>query len=88
MLDKFKNIISDDGSKYPKDFQIIINNLYYNAEPDNKIIKFVWNAYNYSKNAHTGQLRKSGEPYFSHCSAVGIIFIRMENGFLKQFQQG
>ena len=30
-------------------------------------------AYDYSKSKHDGQLRKSGEPYFSHPLAVATI---------------
>ncbi len=73
LLDKLKKILPNDGNGYPKDFQHIIQNLYPDSDPNEKIIKFIWGAYNYSTNAHKGQLRHSGEPYFTHCSAVGII---------------
>ncbi|RDY23041.1 bifunctional (p)ppGpp synthetase/guanosine-3',5'-bis(diphosphate) 3'-pyrophosphohydrolase [Romboutsia maritimum] len=35
-------------------------------------------AYNFGKNAHDGQFRKSGEPYFIHPVAVANILIDME----------
>ena len=73
LLDKLKKILPNDGNGYPKDFQHIIQNLYPDSDPNEKIIKFIWDAYNYSTEAHKGQLRRSGEPYFTHCSAVGII---------------
>ena len=73
LVDKLKKILPNDGTVYPKDFQTIIQNLYSDSDPNEEIIKFVWDAYQYSKNAHEGQLRRSGEPYFTHCSAVGII---------------
>ena len=73
LIQKLKNILPNNGNEYPKDFQIIINNIYSDSDPDELIVKSIWNSYNYSMNAHKGQLRKSGEPYFNHCSAVGII---------------
>jgi GTP pyrophosphokinase len=73
LLEKLKKILPNFGNDYPKDFQKIIENLYKDSEPNENIIKFIWDAYIYSKDAHEGQLRRSGEPYFTHCSAVGII---------------
>ena len=73
LLDKLKKILPHDGDDYPKDFQKIIQNLYPESDPDEEIINFVWDAYKFSKIAHEGQLRRSGEPYFIHCSAVGVI---------------
>ena len=73
LLDKLKKILPNEDSNYPKDFQKIIQNLYSDTEPNEDIVKFIWEAYCYSKQAHEGQLRKSGKPYFTHCSAVGII---------------
>lgn len=32
--------------------------------------ELVHSAYNFAKESHEGQFRKSGEPYFSHCEAV------------------
>ena len=72
-LDKLKNILPKEGNEYPKDFRKIIQNLYPESDPDEEIISFVWDAYKFSKNAHEGQLRRSGEPYFTHCSSVGVI---------------
>ena len=73
LLDKLKNILPGEGNEYPKDFRKIIQNLYPESDPDEEIISFVWDAYKFSKNAHEGQLRRSGEPYFTHCSSVGVI---------------
>ena len=35
-------------------------------------------AYHKAKTAHAGQLRKSGEPYFTHCVAVAYILAEMK----------
>ena len=56
---------------FPKDFILLINYLQLNINKDENSIEFLWNAYEYSKKAHEGQLRRSGEPYFTHCLAVG-----------------
>ena len=74
LLDKLKKILPDNnGNDYPKDFQQIIKNLYPESVPDEAAIIFIWEAYCFSKKAHEGQMRRSGEPYFTHCSSVGII---------------
>ena len=73
LLDKLKNMLPKEGSEYPKDFRKIIQNLYPESDPDEEIISFVWDAFKFSKSAHEGQLRRSGEPYFTHCSSVGVI---------------
>ena len=73
LLDKLKKILPYDIDEYPKDFHKIVNNLFPDSEPDKDDISFIWEAYSYSKNAHKGQMRKSGEPYFSHCVSVGTI---------------
>ncbi len=41
-------------------------------------IDLIEKAYYYAKNAHDGQLRKSGEPYFIHPIAVANILCNME----------
>jgi GTP pyrophosphokinase len=74
LLDKLKKILpNNNGNDYPKDFQQIIKNLYPESVPDEEAITFIWEAYRFSKKAHEGQMRRSGEPYFTHCSSVGII---------------
>ena len=81
LLDKLKNILPKEGNEYPKDFRKIIQNLYLESDPDEEIISFVWDAYKFSKNAHEGQLRRSGEPYFTHCSSVGVILSEWKMDF-------
>ena len=50
------------------DYQTVYNNLkkHYRSEE----LKFFEKAFEFSKTAHEGQLRKSGEPYILHCLAV------------------
>ncbi len=35
--------------------------------------EFIERAYHFAEKAHEGQKRQSGEPYFTHCLAVGVI---------------
>ena len=73
LLDKLKSILPPhDDSNYPVDFQEIIQNLYPTSEPDDEKVLLIWKAYCFSQDAHKGQMRRSGKPYFSHCSSVGI----------------
>ena len=80
ILDKLKKILPTSEIAYPNDFKKIISNIFPEDDPDAEVVKFVWEAYNYSKEAHKGQLRRSGEPYFTHCSAVGIILSEWKQG--------
>ncbi|SVE55496.1 uncharacterized protein METZ01_LOCUS508350, partial [marine metagenome] len=73
LLEKLKNILPQDGSEYTKDFLEIIQNLYPTSDPEKNIVIYLWDAYCFSKNAHDGQLRRSGKPYFTHCASVGVI---------------
>ena len=73
LLDKLKKILPYDVSEYPKEFHKIVNNLYSESDPVKEDIAFIWEAYSFSKEAHKGQKRRSGEPYFSHCVSVGTI---------------
>ena len=40
-------------------------------------IEQVWEAYRFSDNAHTGQIRRSGEPYITHPVAVACILAQL-----------
>ena len=73
LLDKLKNILPPSDNDYPVDFQKIIQNLYPSSEPDDDNLLFIWDAYCFSQDAHAGQMRQSGQPYFTHCVSVGVI---------------
>ena len=62
LLDRFLN---NDGSSYPSDFQNILNLMAGSKSIGPTSEKFIWKAYSFGKEAHKGQLRKSGEPYFT-----------------------
>lgn len=44
----------------------------YLSENERKLVR---KAYDFALNAHHGQLRKSGEPYFNHCVATAINIV-------------
>jgi (p)ppGpp synthase/HD superfamily hydrolase len=42
------------------------------------IHKEVWNAYIYARDAHEGQMRKSGDPYIIHPVEATVILMSLE----------
>ena len=72
MLDSLKNIFPLNGGK-PNPFNEIINTLNRQEKLKDESEAFLWKAYQFGESAHIGQKRRSGEPYFNHCSAVGNI---------------
>ncbi|MBT4947840.1 MAG: bifunctional (p)ppGpp synthetase/guanosine-3',5'-bis(diphosphate) 3'-pyrophosphohydrolase [Candidatus Marinimicrobia bacterium] len=71
-------ILNTDGAKYPNDFQNIIELMGGSNSVGPSGEDFVWRAYIFGKKAHQGQLRKSGEPYFTHCVEVATILAEMK----------
>ena len=56
---------------YPKNFERLYSAILINKKKSNDTIKVeLWKAYEFGQNKHSGQKRKSGEPYFNHCMAV------------------
>ena len=70
-------ILNSEGTKYPNDFQNIIDLMGGSSSIGPTGEDFVWRAYNFGKKAHQGQLRKSGEPYFTHYVEVATILAEM-----------
>ncbi|MCK5684460.1 bifunctional (p)ppGpp synthetase/guanosine-3',5'-bis(diphosphate) 3'-pyrophosphohydrolase, partial [bacterium] len=61
------------SNNYPKEFQQLIDNIAsynpgYLSETD-----LLYKAYNFAQNAHNGQFRRSGEPYFVHVYSTALI---------------
>ena len=70
VLDTIKKIIPNYKKKYPTKFQNILkcfNSDYIITDND---IELLWKAYLFGDEAHKGQKRKSGVPYFNHCIEV------------------
>lgn len=58
------------STAYPKDLESLLETM-SDLSPNNRSI--IERAYHKAEAAHTGQRRKSGEPYFTHCVAVAGI---------------
>lgn len=71
-------ILNTDGNKYPNDFQNILDLMGGREVIGENGEDFIWRAYSFGKKAHQGQLRKSGEPYFTHCVEVAAILADMK----------
>ncbi|MFQ6617209.1 MAG: RelA/SpoT family protein [Fidelibacterota bacterium] len=60
---------------YSKKFRKLFGMLrHHNGQAERE---FLWEAYKFSRRAHRGQLRKSGEPYFEHCYQVAKILAEL-----------
>lgn len=70
-------ILATDGGTYPADFQNILNLMGESKPISSEAEDFIWRSYSFGKEAHKGQLRKSGEPYFTHCVEVATILAEM-----------
>ncbi len=65
--------MSGTSGDYPKEFHQIINNLSVDKEQDAQTFERLWRAYQFGRHAHRDQKRRSGQPYFTHCAAVGAV---------------
>tara|TARA_B100000029_G_scaffold112346_1_gene104493 strand:+ start:13946 stop:16126 length:2181 start_codon:yes stop_codon:yes gene_type:complete len=71
---RIADLIPNVTGSYPRDFLNLIDLLEDHQTVSNEVLyKRLWEAYQYSKDHHQGQLRKSGRPYFEHCVAVAEL---------------
>jgi GTP pyrophosphokinase len=70
-------MVSTVTSTYPRDLQTLLASLPDLTPADKRLVE---RAYYKAEKAHEGQIRKSGEPYFTHCVAVATILadLRMD----------
>ena len=61
----------------PKEFKQILS-VYGKNPPNDEDKEKLWQAFQFGKQAHAGQLRHSGEEYFHHCIEVAKILIEMK----------
>ena len=73
VIENLKSIIGYSSNSLPKDFAKLLSSLKKHQNYDQITIDLIFDAYNFGKEAHEGQKRKSGEPYFNHCVAVATI---------------
>lgn len=68
---RIADLIPSVTGSFPKDFLVLVQNVNDNQKLDGEeLASELWPAYQYSKEHHEGQLRRSGRPYFEHCIAV------------------
>lgn len=60
--------------EYPKDLEALLDTMPYVTPNDRSLIE---RAFYRAEKAHEGQMRKSGEPFFTHCIAVASILADM-----------
>ncbi|MEO1645667.1 MAG: RelA/SpoT family protein, partial [Chloroflexota bacterium] len=63
-------MVTSPTTTYPKDLESLLETLPDLTPNDQNLIE---RAYNRAEQAHAGQIRKSGEPFFTHCVAVASI---------------
>jgi len=61
----------------PKEFRQILA-VFGDNPPSEKDKEKLWQAFQFGKQAHAGQLRHSGEEYFNHCIEVAKILVEMK----------
>ena len=71
-------ILSTDTGSTPADLQNILDLMQESRPLADESIEFIHKAYLFGKEAHKGQLRRSGEPYFTHCVEVATILAEMK----------
>ena len=75
VLDNLRNFFPNYRSKYPRGFQSILEAFSEEYSLNQDDIDLLWSAYQFGEEAHRGQKRKSGAPYFEHCIQVCIQLI-------------
>jgi guanosine-3',5'-bis(diphosphate) 3'-pyrophosphohydrolase len=71
-------LLPSEESTCPADFQHMLDLMGGSEAIGPNSLEFLYKAYNFGKKAHSGQLRKSGEPYFTHCVEVATILAEMK----------
>ncbi len=72
VVDSLKQVLPRSG-RYPAKFRTMVNNMNLEDHQGRDIEGFLWEAYQLAEEAHTGQRRKSGEPYFEHCYQTALL---------------
>ncbi len=77
MTDKLHNNINSDTENRPKKFYVLLQNRGKGSVVTKEQEDFLWKVYKYAREAHRGQKRKSGEPYFEHPYSTALILSEM-----------
>jgi len=77
MVDNLSIKTNSDQEHKPKKFYALLEIRGKGSAITKEQEKFLWKAYKYAREAHRGQKRKSGEPYFEHPYQTAIILSEM-----------
>ena len=72
VVDSLRQVLPRSG-RYPAKFRAMVENMNLEDHQGKDIEGFLWRAYQLAGEAHAGQLRKSGEPYFEHCYQTALL---------------
>lgn len=72
-----KRIVSSSEEQYDKPFVELIDLIHKRTNNGEADVSQLWAAYKFGQEAHEGQLRKSGDPYFDHCLNVAKILAEL-----------
>jgi len=72
-----KRIVSSTEEQYDKPFVELIDLIHKRTNNGEADVSLLWEAYKFGQEAHEGQLRKSGDPYFDHCLNVAKILAEL-----------
>ena len=73
VIKNIKDIFGYSSKSLPSDFYHLVEALKKHKEINEEAFNLIYDAYCFGKEAHKGQKRKSGEPYFIHCVEVATI---------------
>ncbi len=76
VIQNITSFLGLSSNKLPKDFVELISNLEMHQEINQETFDIIYDAYQFGKENHKNQKRKSGEPYFIHCVAVANILAK------------
>ncbi|MBN2279007.1 MAG: bifunctional (p)ppGpp synthetase/guanosine-3',5'-bis(diphosphate) 3'-pyrophosphohydrolase [Candidatus Marinimicrobia bacterium] len=72
-----ENVSVDEEEVRPKKFYSLLEIRGKGTQVTKEQEEFLWKVYKYAREAHRGQKRKSGEPYFEHPYQVALILSEM-----------
>ncbi|MFC1535657.1 HD domain-containing protein, partial [Candidatus Neomarinimicrobiota bacterium] len=58
---------------YPEKFLTLVDRMTMEDAQRKAVEAFLWQAYRTAEQAHSGQIRQSGKPYFEHCYNVALL---------------
>ena len=83
VIENIKDIFRYSSESFPSDFIQLIDTFKKHHKFNQKTFDLIYDAYLFSKNAHKGQKRKSGKPYFTHCIEHFFLIVNFNQLYIK-----